>query len=144
MGLSYHASNMTLNVHSGAAFLIAPEAKSCIAGFFFLETALYTTIQNAPILDECKTLKHIVTSAPECEFVAVYHNVQQAIPIQSILTQIGHPHLATPFIMDNTITENFLKNNITQKRSKSWDMRYYWLREQNIKQRFQFILKKII
>ena len=132
---------MTLNVHSDAAFLVAPEAKSRIAGFFFLQNPMHLTIQNAPLLVECKTLKHVVTSAAECETAAVFHNAQRAIPIQYILTRIGHPQPATPLIMDKTITENFIKNKIIQKRSKLCDMKYYWLREQNIKQRFQFIWK---
>ena len=63
---------MTLNVHSDTAFLVAPEAKSRIAGFSFYKP-LYTTIQNAPILVECKILKHVVTSAAECETTAVFH-----------------------------------------------------------------------
>ena len=44
VGLRHHASNMTLNVHSDAAFLVAPQAKSRIAGSFFLQTPLHTTI----------------------------------------------------------------------------------------------------
>ena len=115
MGQRYHASNMTFNISPDAAVLVAPEATSRIAGFFFLETPVHTTVQNAPILIECKTLKHVVTSAAKCETAAVFHNAQQAIPIQHILTQIGHPQPVTPLIMDNTITENFIKNNITQK-----------------------------
>ena len=101
MGLHYHASNITLNIHSDAAFLVAPEAKSRIAEFFFLQTPMHTTIQNAPILVEFKILKHVVTSAAECETAAVFHNAQQAIPIQYILTQIGHPQPVTPLMMDN-------------------------------------------
>ena len=54
VGLRYHASNMALNAHSDAAFIVAPEAKSHIAGFFFLQIALHTTFQNVPILVECK------------------------------------------------------------------------------------------
>ena len=30
----------------------------------------------------------------------------------------------------------FVKNNINIKRSKSWDMRFYWLREKQIKKIF--------
>ena len=44
--------------------------------------------------------------------------------------------------MDYATTENFIKNNLIQKRSESWDMRYYWLQEQNTRQCFQFIWKK--
>ena len=91
---------MTLTIHSDASFLVAPEAKSCIAGFFSLQQPLHTSTQNAPILMECKTLKRVVTSAVECETAAAFHNAQQAIPIQNILNQKGHPQPATPLIMD--------------------------------------------
>ena len=100
---------MTLNVNSNVAFVVAPEAQSCIAGFFFLQTPLHTIVQNAQISIECKTLKHVVTSAAERETAAVFHNAQQAIPIQYILTQIDHPQPTTPSIMDNTTTENLIK-----------------------------------
>ena len=63
---------MTLMIHSNAAFLVAPEAKSYIAGFFFLQHPLHTVTQNAPILVECKILKHVVTSAAECETAAAF------------------------------------------------------------------------
>ena len=44
--------------------------------------------------------------------------------------------------MDNNTTEKNIKNNIKQKKSKSWDMRYYWLREQNTKKRFIVLWKQ--
>ena len=37
--------------------------------------------------------------------------------------------------MDNNTTEKFIKTNIAQEKTKSWDMRYYWLREQNTKKK---------
>ena len=80
MGLRYYASKMTLTIHSDAAFLVAPQAKSRIAGFFYLHHLVHTTTKNAPILVECKTLKRVVTAA-EYETAAVFHNAQQVIPI---------------------------------------------------------------
>ena len=43
---------------------------------------------------------------------------------------MGHPQISTPFHLDNKKTEHFIKNNITQKHSKSWNMRFYWLQGQ--------------
>ena len=40
---------------------------------------------------------------------------------------MGHEQPATPLKTDNSTALSFVKNNITQKRSKSWDMSYYWL-----------------
>ena len=95
MGLHYYASNTILTKFSDASFLVAPEAKSCITAFFTLQQPLDTSILNAFILVEYKTLKHVVTSAAECKTAAAFHNAQQAIPIQYILNQKGHPQPAT-------------------------------------------------
>ena len=121
MGPRYYASNKILRIHSDASFLVAPEVKICIARFSHSNNHFTLLLK---ILVEFKTLKHVVTSAAECEIAAVFYNAQQAIPIQYILNQIGHLQPATPLIMDNTTTECFIKNNITQKYHKSWDMIY--------------------
>ena len=44
--------------------------------------------------------------------------------------------------MDKNTTEKFIKNDITQKKSKYWEMHYYWLLEQNTKKRFIFLWKQ--
>ena len=59
-----------------------------------------------------------------------------------MLQQLGYSQPPTPIILDNSTTENFIKNNITQKRSKSWDMTHYWLRDKYILKKFDFIWKK--
>ena len=83
---------------------------------------------DALILIECKTHKHVVTSVAECETAAAFHDAKQAIPIQYIPNQIGYTQPVTPMAMNNTTTDCFISNNITQKKSKSWNMRYYCLR----------------
>ena len=60
----------------------------------------------------------MVTSVAECETAVSFHYAQQAIPIQYILKQTGHLQPATLLIMDDTTTEFFIKNNISQKKSK--------------------------
>ena len=60
-----------------------------------------------------------LTSAAEFETAGVFHNAQTAIRIQYILNEIGHPQPATPLAMDNNKIEKFMKNKITQNKSKS-------------------------
>ena len=130
--IRYHASEMILNVDSDAAYLVLPKAKSRIAGFFHLTDNVYNTKappRNGPLLVECKTIKHVVTSAAEAETSALFHNAKTAIPIRRILIQLGHPQPPTPIKVDNSTAAGFVNKNITQKRSKSWDMRFHWLRD---------------
>ena len=48
-----------------------------------------------------------------------------------MLIQLGHPQPSIPIKTDNETANNFIHNNVAQKLSKSWDMRYYWLRDQH-------------
>ena len=131
---------MILHIISDASYLVAPYAKSRISGYFFLSSdPKKTTPHNVPIHIECKTLCHVVTSSAECETAAVVHNTQTAIHITNMLQQLGHSQPSTPIILDNITTENFIKNNITQKRSISWDTKHYRLCDKHIQRKFSFI-----
>ena len=43
---------------------------------------------------------------------------------------MGHPQPATKMITDNNTAEGIIKGTLKQKRSKSIDMRFYWLKDQ--------------
>lgn len=125
---------MHLHVESDAAYLVVPKSRSCIAGFYHLTSKFSPTSKtkppiNAPVLIECKTLRCVVSSAAEAEVAGLFHNTQQIIHIHYLLESLGHPQPPTPLKTDNSTAVGFSYDNITQKRSKSWDMNYYWLRD---------------
>ena len=143
--LRYKASDMVLHIDSDAAYLVAPKARSRVAGYFHLADHPSKTKQptlNAAIHVECKTLRHVVSSAAEAEIGGVYHNAQAAIPIRIILQALNHIQPPTPIKTDNSTANGFIHDNIHQKRSKSWDMRYYWLRDRQTQQQFLFFWDK--
>ena len=140
--LRFYASDMILTVESDAAYLVLPKARSRAAGFFYLHN--YPTSKphptlNGAILVECTTLRHVVSSAAEAEVGALYHNVRVALPIKNLLEAIGHSQNSTIITTDNSTAHSFVYDNIHQKRSKSWDMRFYWLRDRMNQK--QFIIK---
>jgi hypothetical protein len=96
---------------------------------------------NGAILVECKTLRHVVASAAEAETGGIFHNVQVAIPIRRILTALGHPQPLTRVKTDNSTANGYVYDNITQKKSKSWDMRYNYLRDKELQQLIEVYLK---
>ena len=77
------------------------------------------------ILVECKALRHVISLAIEAETARIFHNAQVAIPIQYILEQLGYQQPLTPIKTNNSTASGFINNNIYQKHSKSWDMRYH-------------------
>ena len=81
-------------------------------------------------------LRHFVASSAEAETVDLFHSAQIAIPIRKMLHQLGHPQPASPLKTDNSTSNAFVHSDLTQKRSKSWNMRYYWLRDQEASKQF--------
>ena len=79
---------------------------------------------------ECKLLCHVVTSAAEAETAGLFINCQKIIETQQMLKALGHDQMATPVKIDNATAASFVTDMIKKKRSKSWDVRYHWLSEQ--------------
>ena len=84
---------------------------------------------NIPIHVECRYLRHVVASAAEAEVGGLFYNAQTTIPIRNCLILMNHPQPPTPIKTDNSTAQAFTYNNIAIKKAKSWDMRYYWLRD---------------
>ena len=133
--LRYFATDMVLHVDSDATYLVQPNAKSRIAGYYILSTypppppKIPTPAPNAPILVECKTLRSVVASAAEAETGGLFHNGQTIIHIRRLLEALGHRQPPTPLKTDNSTSNAFINKSLRQKKSKSWDMRFHWLRD---------------
>ena len=133
--LRYFASDMILHVDSDAAYLVQPGARSRIAGYYILNNypppapIIPRRAPNAPILIECKTLRNVVASAAEAETGGLFHNGQITIHICRLLEALGDKQPATPLKTDNSTSNAFVNKSLCQKKSKSWDMRYHWLRD---------------
>ena len=97
------ASDMILNCHSDAAYLVAPESRSRAGGFHFLGDKDRKQF-NGPVLVLAKIIKHVMSSAAEVEVGAMFLNVRQATPIRKCLENMGHPQPPTPMTVV-TITQ---------------------------------------
>ena len=133
--IRFCASDMTnLQAGSDAAYLVLPHARSCYAGCFFLRTPESTNgrLLNGSILVVCKSIRSVVASAAEAETAGgLFYNGQDAIIIRHSLEALGHPQPKTPIETDNsTATGGFIYDNIRQRKSKTWDMRWNWLRDE--------------
>ena len=145
--LRFYASDMILYIESDAAYLVQPQARSRMAGFFHLSTKIPPNTHpnpplNGPFHIECKTIRNVVASAAKAETNGLFHNAREAIPIRQTLIAMGHPQPLTPIKTDNSTALQFVQSNIKQKKSKSWDMRLNWLQDkETIDKMFHFYWK---
>ena len=135
--IRYYASDMCLHADTDAAYLVQPNARSRYAGFFYLSdkppsVGTPNPRPNGAILVICRTLRGVLASAAETETGGVFHNAQTAIIIRRVLEALGHPQPPTPLRTDNSVANSFVHANIKQRRSKTWDMRWNWLRDKEL------------
>ena len=72
-------------------------------------------------------------SAAEAEIARLFHNAQHAIIIKRILEVMGHKQNPVPLKTDNSTAKGFVHDNIKQRKSKTWDLRFNWLRDRSFK-----------
>ena len=138
--IRFHASGMCLHVDTDAAYLVLPRARSRIAGHFFLSDLpdfKRTITPNGPILTECKTIRTVVASAAKAETHGIFHNAQTALPIRYLLLQMGHSQPPTPIKTNNKVAKAFVKQEMRHKKSKTWDMRLWWLKDRMVQNHFK-------
>jgi hypothetical protein len=138
--IRYYASDMILKTTSDAAYLVQPKARSRAAAHYHLGWNNSERVNGA--LDVlCKTIKNVVSSAAEAETGAIYMGGKHACPILAALEELGHPQPITgsPFETDNNTAQGILNSKMRQKLSKSFDMRYWWMKDRINQGQFNLI-----
>ena len=74
-------------------------------------------------------MKIMMSSEVEAELGLLFHNVKSGEPIVITLDKMGHPQAATPMHMYNSTVDSIVNIKIHQKRTKSMDIRFYWLQD---------------
>ena len=74
----------------------------------------------------------------EAYIAALYLNEKDGVIICNMLEEIDQPHPETTLQTDNYTLEGIVNITIFQRRFKSIDMHFYWLRNQGNPKHFQF------
>jgi hypothetical protein len=129
---------MILTLHSDASYLSEAKARSRAGGHFFLgnKPSNKPTIPNGAILNKSTIMKNVLSSAAEAECGALYENTTEVIHLRNTLEEMGHKQPPTPVQVDNTTTNGFANKQIKQQRTKSMDMRFYWIQDRVAQKQF--------
>ena len=136
--LTYEKSDMILAVHSDASYLSEPQARSRAGGHFFLTSDTELPPNNGAVLNISKIMKSVMSSAADAELGALYINACEAVPIRNLLNEMGHKQPRTPMQTDNSTACGVVNSNIQPRRTKSMDMRFYWLRCRDSQGQFRY------
>jgi hypothetical protein len=128
--IRFYASDMILKTTSDAAYLVLPKARSRAAAHYHLGWHDSDRV-NGTLHVLCQVIKNVVSSAAEAETGGIYMGGKHACPMLTMLEELGHPQPTTgsPFATDNITARGILTSKMRQKLSKSFDMRYWWMKD---------------
>ena len=90
------ASDIMLNIHSGASRLSEPKAKRILVRYYFMDgkSVKDQNIKiNVSIYLACGVLRIVICSAAEAELAALFPNTRKADITRLILIEINHSQL---------------------------------------------------
>ena len=73
----------------------------------------------------------VLSSAAEAEMGGLFHNGKEGEVIRTTLIEMGHPQPPTIITTDNSTAEGIVNETVKQRRSKAFDMRFYWTRDRS-------------
>ena len=116
----FHVSEMIMNVHSNASFLLALDAQSQTCGHFLMG---WMPKDNEPIKlngashTNTTIMRFVVALAAKAELGALFHNCQTAIIFRQTLADLGRPQPKTPVHCNNATAVGLANNTVKRQQS---------------------------
>ena len=89
-------------------------------------------------------MSNVMGLAAKADIGAAYINGQEAVPISTLLFELGHPQPDTPIQVYNSTADGFANDTIEQKRLKAINMRFYRIRDRTIQGQFLIYCQPVI
>ena len=146
--IRYKASNMMMHMVLDMAYLVLPNACSRAATLFTLTDHLILNFPNhkpnGTLHVMLCTICSVPASASEAETGGIFLGGQEACPIITSLTKLGHLQPPRGTSIGTTIftVHNILTSQVRMKRSKAFDMNYHWIKECIDQNQFQLYWAK--
>ena len=127
--LVLHACDMILHSQSDCSYLSRSNARSVAGGIFYLGDKDAPTKINGPIHTISSIIPVVVASVGEGEYGSAFLIAREGAMLRNILEDLGYPQPPTHILCDNKCAVGIANDTVTQKRTKSIDMQFHWLRD---------------
>jgi hypothetical protein len=87
-------------------------------------------------------MKFVMSSATKAKLGALYTTANEMVPLCHTLIEMGWPQPCTPIQTDNSTAVGITNLTIIPQKTKSMDLRLWWLRCQESQQQFLFYWDK--
>ena len=127
MTIRYFGSEMVLNIHFGALYLLAKNAWSLVCCHFFLgciQRNGKSIKMNGAVFYLCAILRFVVASAAEAKLGTLFHSCREGKIIWLTLHKLCHPQPSTPIHCDDATATDIANNTVKYQQTWSMEMRF--------------------
>ena len=94
---------------------------------YMVGTNDYINRPNGSIIFILTIMRNVNSSSAEAGCGALSYNARELESLRKALIYMVHPQQATEIITDNSTADGIMRGTIKQKRTKSIDIRFYWV-----------------
>ena len=125
----YYPSDMVLKCNVDGSYNSEPGARSRAGAFIYCGRTKDPNFVNGPIECISTLIPTVVSSAAETEYASLFIGGKALLPLRYTLLDMDCIQPPTEIITDNVAAQGIATNTCKQRRSKSMDMRYHWIRD---------------
>jgi hypothetical protein len=133
---------MILCAHADAGFHNESKSRSRAGAHIFMSKNDPFPRHNGPILSISQILKFVMFSAATAKLGALYNAAKEIVPLRQTLNKMGWPQPPTPIQMDNSTAVSVTNLTMVPQKTKSMDLRLWWLRCHEAQEQFRFYWDK--
>ena len=125
-----------------ASYKGRPKGRSTQGSLIYLGDSGYPDEINGPV-ESCSSIISVVCeSTAEAEYAALYETARLLLPMRQYLTELGYPRPATLILCDNAVAVKLVNDNLVEKKCKTFDMRFHWIKDRVQQGQFEVAWRK--
>ena len=125
----YYPSDMILKSNVDGSYNSESDGRSRAAVYSYCGRSADPSFVNGPIECISTVIPTVVASAAETEYASLFVGGKSLLPLRYTLLDMNCIQPPTEIITDNVAAQGIATNTCKQRRSKSIDMRYHWIRD---------------
>ena len=137
-GTIFRASGMVIVGHSDAADLNVSKARRRAVAHIMISEDTPVSTSNDPVLTVDQIIKFVMSSGAKAEIARLFICAKATVPLLNTLIEMGWPQPKYPIQCDNSTAVGVSKSNIIQRKAKTMNMQYHWLRCRKAQGQFRF------
>ena len=140
--IRFIASDMIVRSQCDASYNGRPKGRSTQGSLVYLGDLDHPAEINGAVECFSSIISVVCASAAEAEYAALFQTAKVLLPIRSLLNDLGYQQPPTLIMCDNAVAVKLANQNMVEKMSKTFDVRFHWIQDRIQQGQFAVVWRK--